>query len=150
MSSNKTLTENFSPTFSTSSDPRVDFFFHITEDAEIEKTIDLLSKSWRRDALDSLKLVAFLRDCRNGKGIRRQYQMCLIWLFDNHFNTLLENLQQFVSFGYWKDLLHLLIILLFNGLIPQYLAKDDSSKGKSHKKYFNYFFNFFFFFHNFK
>ena len=124
----KTLTENCAPTFSTSSDARVDFFFHITEDADETKTIDLLSKSWECHPLDTLKLIAYLRDCRNGKGIRRQYQMCMNWLYNNHFQTLSANIKHLVSFGYWKDLLHLLIVFLFDGLIPEYMAKDDGHK----------------------
>lgn len=127
----RTLTDNCAVTFSESGDSRVDFFFHITEDAQKEKTIELLAKSWNTNALDSLKLVAFLRDCRNGKGIRRQYHMCLLWLFDNHFETLIHNVQHLVEYGYWKDLLHLLIILLYNGLIPEYMASDDGVKSSN-------------------
>ena len=127
----RTLTENCGPTLSTSSDPRVDFFFHITEDAAEDKLTDLLINSWNCHPLDTLKLIAFLRDCRNGKGIRRQYHMCMVWLFNNHFQTLVTNLEQLVEFGYWKDLLHLLIIQLFDGLIPNYMAIDD---GKSKEK----------------
>jgi len=57
--------------------------------------------------------------------------MCLLWLFRGHYKTLYENLEQFVSFGCWKDLMLLLMVLLFDGHIPEYLAKDDSSKSKT-------------------
>ncbi|XP_054162016.1 uncharacterized protein LOC128959988 [Oppia nitens] len=124
----KTVTENKAPTFGTSADPRVDFFFHIIEDAQKDKTLKLVKKSWKCHSLDTLKLMAHMRDCRNGKGIRRQYHMCLVWLFNNQFPTLMANLKELVSFGYWKDLLHLLMILLFDGHIPEYMAKDDGYK----------------------
>ncbi|XP_054162017.1 uncharacterized protein LOC128959989 [Oppia nitens] len=124
------VTENKAPTFGTSADPRVDFFFHIIEDAQKDKTLDLLIKSWDCHSLDTLKLMAHMRDCRNGKGIRRQYHMCLVWLFNNQFPTLMANLKELVSFGYWKDLLNLLMILLFDGHIPEYMAKDDGKRSK--------------------
>src|SRR5258708_1979381 len=108
----RTLTENKSATYGTSADPRVDFFFHITEDAQKDNTLKLLRKEWKCDPLDTLKLVAYLRDCRNGKGIRNQYHTCLTYLFDNHFQTLMANMKQLVSFGYWKDPLLLLMVLL--------------------------------------
>jgi hypothetical protein len=125
--SGRMLTENKAPTFGTTTDARLDFFFHITEDAKRDRTLDLLKKSWKQHPLDTLKLIAYLRDCRNGKGIRNQYQMCLSFLFERHFKTLMANMKELVAFGYWKDPLVLLMVILFD-FIPDYLAKDDGRR----------------------
>jgi len=128
--SQKARTENNAPTFSTSGDPRVDFFFGVIEQSRKERTIDLLQDSWRVEPLDTLKLLANLRDIRDGKGIRVQYQECLYWLYQNHPKTLYENLEQLVCFGYWKDILHLLVIILFDGYMHPFFEKDASPKNK--------------------
>ncbi|CAG2111550.1 unnamed protein product [Medioppia subpectinata] len=127
MAHNRTLTENKAPTYGTAGDPRVDFFFHVIEDTEKERTVSLLKKSWKCHPLDTLKLTAYLRDCRNGKGIKNHYQMCTQYFFEHHFETLMANMDQLVAFGYWKDPLVILMTLLFNE-IPDYLAKDDGHK----------------------
>ncbi|KAF7491674.1 Uncharacterized protein SSS_08253 [Sarcoptes scabiei] len=93
-----TLTQNEALTYSTSKDARLDFLFHVTESSLEEQTIEL--------------------DIRGGKGIGHQAAICFRWLYRNHFDDLLINLDQLSFFGYWKDYLNILLIALFNELPP--------------------------------
>lgn len=103
-------------TFSSSGDPRIDFLFNVIEGSSLRKTHDILEKSWKEYPLDTMKLVMNCRDIRSGKGIRAQFLICLKWLYENQFESLLINLQHFATFGCWKDLLNLLVIVLFDDL----------------------------------
>lgn len=125
--SQRSRTENDGPTFNTSDDPRVDFFFHVMEQTSPELTCDLLKKAWERDSLDTLKLIGSLRDIKDGKGIRQQYQHCLYWLYVNHPITLYNNLPHLLKLGYWKDALEMLMIVLFDGFVHPYFAYDDGN-----------------------
>lgn len=119
-------TENNAVTFNTSGDPIVDFFFHVMEQTSDDNTLQLLKKSWSSNALDTLKLVANLRDIRKGKSIRYQSTTCLYWLYQNHPLTLYNNLENLVEVGYWKDLLHVLMTILFDGFVGPHLKFDDA------------------------
>jgi hypothetical protein len=100
------------------------------EQTSAEDTLRLLESSWALDPLTTLKLIGSLRDIKEGKGIRQQYQHCLYWLYQNHPKTLYENLPILLRFGYWKDALHMLIIVCFDGFVHPYFAHDDSGKNQ--------------------
>lgn len=112
----KTLTENESPTFSSSGDARLDFLFHVIEGSSLERTTELLTKSWAASPLDTMKLIMNVRDIRKGKGIRAQFLLCLKWLAEHQLDSLLANLKLFAEYGCWKDYLNLLLIVLFGEL----------------------------------
>lgn len=111
-----TLTENSALTYSSSEDPRLDFFFHAIEGADEVKVFDLLEKSWKFCPLSTMKIIFNCRDIRKGKGNRPIFLICLKWLFVNQLPTLLANLKHFAEFGCWKDFLNLLQIVLFDTL----------------------------------
>lgn len=125
-----TLTENFSLTFDSSSDARLDFFFHVIEGSSSERTTELLEKSWSQSPLDTMKMIINCRDIRGGKGIRPQALICLQWLYKNQYDNLLLNLAHFDEFGCWKDYLNLLLIALFD-----VLPHDVDTSDKKTKKY---------------
>lgn len=120
-------TENQAETYVTSDGPRIGFFFKLLEDTDENGTISLLERSWNYNGLDSLRLIAYLRDIRNGKGIKFQYYVCLYWMYKHHPQTLLHNFSILPKCGYWKDPLQLLIIILFKGKIPKYLFQEESN-----------------------
>ena len=66
--------------------------------------VDLLKKSWDEDPLISLKLIFHLRSIRERKESFVEFHHCLIWLFHNHPETFLHNLEYVPNYGYWKDL----------------------------------------------
>ncbi|XP_010522481.1 PREDICTED: uncharacterized protein LOC104801086 [Tarenaya hassleriana] len=99
------LTENLSPTFLSSGNPCLDFFFHIVPDTPPDELIRRMSLSWAHDPLTTLKLVCNLRGVRGtGKSDREGFYTAAFWMFQNHPKTLALNLQALVEFGYLKDL----------------------------------------------
>lgn len=123
--SKRTKTENRAETYLTSDDPRIDFFFKVLEDTNDNVTISLLEESWKHSCLDTLRLIAYLRDIRSGKAIRYQYYVCLYWIYEHHPRTLLQNFNILLDCGYWKDPLQLLIVILFKGRVPSYLFQEE-------------------------
>ena len=128
-------TDNSALTFNTSGDATVDFFFHVMEDTSKKLTVDLVKKSWAQNPLDTLKLIANLRDIRGGKAIKSQWLNCLYWIYLKHPRTLYNNLENFVFLGYWKDLLNLLIVILFKGHVGDYLHFDDAPDERHTSQY---------------
>lgn len=121
-------------TFLTSNDPRLDFFFKVLEDTDSEKAIEVLKASWKFNNQDTLKLLAYLRDIRNGKAIRYQYYVCLLWLYNHHPRTLLKNLSILIECGCWKDPLYLLMMIAFDGKIPKEVFGESMSLFGNDKK----------------
>ncbi|CAH8323220.1 unnamed protein product [Eruca vesicaria subsp. sativa] len=107
------LTENLSPTFLTSGNPCLDFFFHIVPDTPPTDLIQRLAVSWSHDPLTTLKLVCHLRGVRGtGKSDKEGFYTAALWLHENHPKTLALNLPSLVDFGYFKDLPEILYRLL--------------------------------------
>ena len=72
-----------------------------------EHIVTMLEAAWQEDAALTLKLIFQLRDVRRGKSAKLEFYHCLSWLYKNHFQTLLKNLEHLPLHGYWKDLLWL-------------------------------------------
>ncbi|KAL1191291.1 hypothetical protein V5N11_008292 [Cardamine amara subsp. amara] len=107
------LTENLSPTFLSSGNPCLDFFFHIVPDTSPDDLIQRLGISWSHDRLTTLKLVCNLRGVRGtGKSDKEGFYTSAIWLYKNHPKTLTFNLPALVDFGYLKDLPEILYRIL--------------------------------------
>jgi hypothetical protein len=128
---NKTLTENGAVTFKKTGDPRVDFFFTVMEQTETVTVRQCLEESWSASSLDTLKLIAQLRDIKFGKAVRAQYFASLYWLYQHHPRTLYQNLSLLLEYGCWKDLLQLLMVIQFNGHVPTYLIKEATTSDNS-------------------
>ena len=69
--------------------------------------VTMLEAAWQENAALTLKLIFQLRDIRRGKAAKLEFYHCLSWLYKNHFQTLLKNLEHLPLHGYWKDLLWL-------------------------------------------
>ena len=69
--------------------------------------VKMLEAAWQENAALTLKLIFQLRDIRRGKAAKLEFYHCLSWLYKNHFQTLLKNLEHLPLHGYWKDLLWL-------------------------------------------
>ncbi|CAE6222792.1 unnamed protein product [Arabidopsis arenosa] len=107
------LTENFSPTFLSSGNPCLDFFFHIVPDTPSDDLILRLAISWSHDPLTTLKLLCNLRGVRGtGKSDKEGFYTAALWLYKNHPKTLALNLPALVDFGYFKDLPEILFRIL--------------------------------------
>ncbi|KAL2630015.1 hypothetical protein R1flu_014701 [Riccia fluitans] len=103
------LTENMSATYLSSGSACLDFFFQVVPDTGV-RLIGLLDKAWREDALTALKLVMHLRGVRGtGKSDKENFYYAALWLQQEHPKTLLANLAMVAEFGYFKDLLELVL-----------------------------------------
>lgn len=54
-------------------------------------------QAWQEDPADALKLMALLRDVRDGKGEQKLFHECAIWLLKHHPLTLISNLSEIVK-----------------------------------------------------
>ena len=54
-------------------------------------------QAWQEDPLDTLKLIAHLRDVRGGKGEQKLFHECATWLEKHHPLTLITNLPEIVK-----------------------------------------------------
>jgi len=54
-------------------------------------------QAWEEDPLDTLKLIAHLRDVRDGKADRDLFHDCIAWLWGHHPLTLFANLEEIVK-----------------------------------------------------
>ncbi|MCI39793.1 plant/T31B5-30 protein, partial [Trifolium medium] len=58
------LTENMSPTFLSTGNPCLDFFFHVVPNTPSETLVERLQLAWSQNPLTTLKLVCNLRGVR--------------------------------------------------------------------------------------
>ncbi|XP_057806500.1 uncharacterized protein LOC131021357 [Salvia miltiorrhiza] len=127
------LTENLSPTFLSTGNPCLDFFFHVVPDTPPETLINRLRLAWAHDPLKALKLVCNLRGVRGtGKSDKEGFYTAALWLHDCHPKTLAANVAAFTDFGYMKDLLEILFRIL-EGPKARESAKETGEKWKAWK-----------------
>jgi len=106
-------TENFSPTFLSTGNPCLDFFFQVVPDTPSEYLIQQLPLAWAHDALTTLKLICNLRGVRGtGKSDKKGFYTSALWLHKTHPKTLALNVKALADFGYLKDLPEILFRLL--------------------------------------
>ncbi|WJX57642.1 hypothetical protein P8452_43181 [Trifolium repens] len=107
------LTENMSPTFLSTGNPCLDFFFHVVPDTPYETLVERLQLAWSQNPLTTLKLVCNLRGVRGtGKSDREGFYSAALWFHQHHPKTLALNVPSLAEFGYFKDLPEILYRLL--------------------------------------
>ncbi|WJX62796.1 hypothetical protein P8452_47754 [Trifolium repens] len=107
------LTENMSPTFLSTGNPCLDFFFHVVPDTPSETLLERLQLAWSQNPLTTLKLVCNLRGVRGtGKSDREGFYAAALWFHQHHPKTLASNVPYLADFGYFKDLPEILYRLL--------------------------------------
>ncbi|XP_058093024.1 uncharacterized protein LOC131239364 [Magnolia sinica] len=127
------LTENCSPTFLSTGNPCLDFFFHVVPDTPPETLTDLLKSAWSHNPLTTLKLICQLRGVRGtGKSDREGFYTAVLWLHQNHPKTLALNIRWFSDFGYLKDLPEILFRLLAGAGVRK-IAKEEREKKRKRK-----------------
>ncbi|KAK8578182.1 hypothetical protein V6N13_047037 [Hibiscus sabdariffa] len=132
------FTENSSPTYLSSGNPCLDFFFHVVPDSPPDSIREMLGVAWPQDPLTTLKLICNLRGVGGtGKSDREGFYTSALWLHDHHPKTLACNLDSFVEFGYFKDLLEILYRMLEGSTIRQIQKREHSRwilRKKFHKR----------------
>ena len=87
-----------------------------------DKIKQCLSDSWSEDPALTLRLVAHLRDCREGKGERHATHVCLQWLLEHHQVQVEANYMHLPFYGRWCDLVQFFTATPFQAKAMQYLA----------------------------
>ncbi|KAH6798019.1 Uncharacterized conserved protein UCP015417 [Perilla frutescens var. hirtella] len=124
------LTENLSPTFLSTGNACLDFFFHVVPDTPPESVTHRLKLAWDQDPLQALKLLCNLRGVRGtGKSDKEGFYTAALWLHEHHPKTLAGNVAAFADFGYIKDFLEILFRLL-EGAEARDLAKQKGNEWK--------------------
>ena len=128
------LTENKSPTFLSSGNPCLDFFFHVVPDTPSDDLIRRFELAWEFNPLTTLKLICNLRGVRGtGKSDKEGFYTAVLWLHDHHPKTLACNARVLASFGYFKDFLEIVYRLLEGPEIRR-IEKKDWLDRKGRKK----------------
>ncbi|KAF9619371.1 hypothetical protein IFM89_006558 [Coptis chinensis] len=123
----KGYTENNSPTFKSTGNPCLDFFFHVVP----ESLTKLLELAWKHNDLTSLKLVCHLRGVRGtGKSDKEGFYTAALWLHKHHPKTLACNVKWIEEFGYFKDLPELLYRLLEGSDVREFRKEEFLKKKK--------------------
>ncbi|GJN38979.1 hypothetical protein PR202_gb28067 [Eleusine coracana subsp. coracana] len=113
----KRLTENASPTFVSSGDPCLDFFFHVVPGTPEASVASLLANAWAADPSD-----------------REGFYAAALWMHGCHPNTLALNVRPIAEFGYLKDLPELLHRIIHGGVstrTPGKKARLAASGGRA-------------------
>lgn len=115
-------TWNGAASYSTLDDPLIQFFFKTVRNITMEdyKSVEknrtvpdalakLLNEAWQVDNLYTMRLIFHLRDCRGGKGEKRLFRLCCLWLLQNHPEALELNMNQIPEFGSIKDFFNIFL-----------------------------------------
>ncbi|KAK3001238.1 hypothetical protein RJ639_020365 [Escallonia herrerae] len=128
------LTENASPTFLSTGNPCLDFFFHVVPNTPAQALTQRLRQAWAYDPLTTLKLICNLRGVRGtGKSDKEGYYTSALWLHNHHPKTLACNVTSLAEFGYFKDLPEILYRLL-EGADVRKKAKEECLARKGGKR----------------
>ncbi|KAF8658578.1 hypothetical protein HU200_059038 [Digitaria exilis] len=113
----KARTENNSPTFASSGDPCLDFFFHFVPGTPAASVASLLAAAWASEPATALRLACNLRGVRGtGKSDREGFYTAALWIHGCHPTTLALNAGPVAEFGYLKDLPELLHRIIHGGV----------------------------------
>lgn len=109
MQTKDSLTENGAITNSTTLNNVLDLFFICGACRKLsEEEIEIkLQKAWVEDKLQTLKLIFFASDIREGLGERRFTKIALKWLEKNYKETLEKVIYLVPEYNRWDSLFHL-------------------------------------------
>jgi len=103
-------TWNGAASHASSGEALTDLFFKSARGLDRERYSELLAAAWRCDALLTLRMIAYIRHIKGGKGERQLGRWALSWLARRSPGDLVHNLHHYVAtFGRWDDLVDLII-----------------------------------------
>ena len=111
---NMTSTTNGDQAWKSVGSPLLDFFSGVCrkdnslDDATLTRIIELMPKCWAEDPLLTLKMLFYKRDCREGAGERKIFEIGFRYLLDNHPQHAIANIKHIPEYGSWKDIAKLL------------------------------------------
>jgi hypothetical protein len=103
-------TANGAISHATTRSATVDLFF-VCRGVPEQRLSNLVAAAWAQDPLNTLRLIAYIRDVRGGKGERDIGRNLLHWLASHNEetqNNLMVNIQEFIEFGRYDDIFALM------------------------------------------
>jgi hypothetical protein len=100
-------TENGAISLPTTGNAQLDLFFKVNRDTPKEHLFCLLNRSWLASPVDTLRLGFHLRDCRGGKGEKKQFYHFIEWLLLTDHTILEQIMHHIPHYGTYKDLYQL-------------------------------------------
>ncbi|KAF9226942.1 hypothetical protein BS17DRAFT_800848 [Gyrodon lividus] len=132
------LTTNAAPTSSSTLISTLDAFLGLSTGVSGEVVDRFLENAWAEDPVLTLRIIWYTRSIHDGKAEKELFYRAFGWLFENHPRTAIVNLRclvdpmcsrpsrksgrkrrQFMSHGYWKDLLNILALATVDELYPK-------------------------------
>ena len=83
---------------------RVDLFYRAVRGIDRNRFLGYLVRSFNENPHDTLKIIAYIRDCRGGKGERDMGRWAIEYLAQHEPKVLARNLTNFVNIGRFDDL----------------------------------------------
>jgi hypothetical protein len=105
-----TLTENLMPTYTTSLNSNLDWFFRAgaLRKQSNGTILNLFTSAFVEDKLLATKILFYMRDVRGGQGERRLFRVVLNHIAEQYPDILIKNIDNIGFYGRWDDLLNLL------------------------------------------
>ena len=128
------FTANGDVTNANTQDACVDFFFGVKEMTSASRINELVAAAWKQSPIDTLKLIFYLLDVRDGKSCNKEAITALLWLFKEDQNTFILNLKQVGTFGCYRDLMNLLVQSKMTELQQADLKEKDLKNAMDKKK----------------
>jgi hypothetical protein len=101
-------TWNGAASHASSGEALTNLFFRACRGLDQPRFRELLANAWKADPLVTLRLIAYIRHVRGGKGERQLGRWGLEWLAEHSPRDLEHNLRHYVAtFGRWDDLVDL-------------------------------------------
>lgn len=110
-------TENGAIGHTTTTSPGIDLFFKMVRGLSVDQLYTYLQAAWQESPLDTVKIIFHARHSRGGKGERKLFRQCLVWLNLKCPEFVDRNWEHIGNLGRWDDLL-----VLPQG--PVYLAQQ--------------------------
>jgi hypothetical protein len=102
-------TWNGAESLASSGESLTNLFFRACRNLDQSHFRDLLNKAWSTDPLLTMRLLAYIRHIKGGKGERQLGRWGLDWLATRSPRDLVHNLRHYVgTFGRWDDLVDLI------------------------------------------
>lgn len=111
---NITETSNGDSAYTSTESALLDFFGGVCrKDKKLDEQMaariaELMPLCWAEDPLLTLRLLFYKRDCREGAGERRIFELGMEWILANHAEHALANVQYLPEYGSFKDVAKLL------------------------------------------
>lgn len=97
-------------------------FLDIDAKMDVAETLKRFKAAWEINAGLTVRMLFYLRDCRGGKGLRRQFYWIVKYMSRHHPQELVGCLKYFPRFGCWKDLWELMETPVQQEMIDMYIA----------------------------